>query len=99
MITKSKLLSSYAVMITGTTSPARSFVASLNAVQNCGMLIPAEASAGPGLAPPAGTEVYKLLQLSYSQDIPPIFKKSYAVVRMKGCLLLPRMKIPRNRGT
>src|SRR5699024_4837875 len=41
-------------MMTGTRSPARSLVASLNALQNCGMLVPAEARAGPGLEPPAG---------------------------------------------
>ena len=46
-------LSSNAVMITGTMSPARSRVASLNAAQNCGMFTLADAKAGPGRAAPA----------------------------------------------
>ena len=41
-------------MMTGTISPARSRVASLNCAQNCGMLTLADAKAGPGRAPPAG---------------------------------------------
>ena len=60
-------------MITGTKSPARSLVASLNALQNCGMLIPADASAGPGFAPlPAGNWSLQTFATFYSQDTPPI---------------------------